>query len=214
MTIWIGTNQCGWDNQTIGFHSISGCTGIVVCTDQWVAGWHVGGGAGVQLTGTNQSKAQFLGSAFVDYMRQQINPNPWPAHGVPNSVKLYSVHVNQPGWQPAIADFAALIGYQGPVRGLELRGKVGTDSVDVVITRIGDACHFEYKRTSKMTHVKLDDDELAGHVVKTVRGGAIDPVRTQDIVNRESRSATVIRTRSNKGQMHRAANTMFASFDA
>ena len=49
MTTWIGTNQAGWDNQSIGFHSVNGCTGVVLSTPHWVAGWHIGGGAGAEV---------------------------------------------------------------------------------------------------------------------------------------------------------------------
>ncbi len=213
MTTRIGTNQVGWDAMSIGFHSISGCTGMVVRTDQWVAGWHIGGGAGGDYAGSGQSKVAFQGPAFLAYLRQ-INPNPWPNAGLPNgTVALWNVNLGQGDWDSALQDFADLLGYHGQARGLDLYPKVGYGPCDVVITRTGGGCHIDYKRTSKMTHVKQSDLQRDNSVVKTIRGNPNDLVRTQDLVNNESASANVQGTLGNLFQMHRAATKLFAQKD-
>lgn len=209
MTTWIGTNQVGWDALSIGFHSISGCTGLVVRTDHWVAGWHVGGGAGGDYQLSGQSKTAFQGAAFLGYIRQ-INPHPWPNAGLPGgTVELRSIHLGQQDWATALQDFANLLGYHGPALGLNLYPKVGYDSCDVVITRVGGSCQIDYKRTAKMDHVKQSDQLLGLSVVKTIRGTPSDPVRTQALINKESDSAAVKTTFWNNGQMHRAATKLF-----
>lgn len=211
MTTWIGTNQTGWDTQSIGFHSINGCTALVVCTQHWVAGWHVGGGAGGDYGGSGQGKAAFQGSAFLAYLKL-INPNPWPAAGLPGgTVRIWNVHSGQDDWKQVLRDFATTLGYQGEARGLDLKSQVGVDSVDVVVTRNGSNCEIEYKRTSKMTHVKQTDHQRATSVVRTVRGSPDDAVRTQLLLNNESDSAAVVTTKSNKGLMHRAGWLQFSS---
>ncbi|HEY9226376.1 MAG TPA: hypothetical protein VIP11_07020 [Gemmatimonadaceae bacterium] len=213
MTTWIGTNQTGWDTQSIGFHSINGCTGLVVSTQHWVAGWHVGGGAGGDYAGTGQGKAAFQGSAFLDYLKA-INPNPWPAVGLPGgTVRIWNIHSGHTDWKDEIRDFAAILGYQGEARGLDLKSKVGIDSVDVVVTRNGSNCEIEYKRTSKMTHVQQNALQRTNSVVRTVRGTPDDAVRTQPLLNSESDSASVIATKSNKGLMHRAGWLQFSSIN-
>jgi hypothetical protein len=211
MTTWIGTNQTGWDAQSIGFHSINGCTGLVVSTEHWLAGWHIGGGAAGDYAGSGQGKASFQGSAFLSYL-QLINPNPWPAHGLPDgTIQLWNIHSGHTDWRQELQDFAGVLGYHGEARGLDLKSKVGRDSVDVIVTRNGDHCEIEYKRTNKMTHVKQTDLQRANSVVMTVRGSPNDIVRTQPILNNESDSASVIATKSNKGHLHRAGWLQFKS---
>lgn len=213
MTTWIGTNQTGWDTQAIGFHSINGCTGLVVSTQHWVSGWHVGGGAGGDYMGTGQGKVAFQGTAFLAYLRL-INPNPWPAVGLPaGTVRIWNIHSGHADWRDELRDFAAAIGYQGTARGLDLSSKVGADSVDVIATRNGANCEIEYKRTGKMTHVTQTDLQRTNSVVRTVRGTPNDLVRTQPLVNKESGSASVVATRSNKGRLHRAGWLQFSSIN-
>ena len=209
MTNWIGTNQVGWDPNSIGFHSVNGCTGLVVCTDHWVAGWHVGGGAGGNYLLSGLSKTSFQGAAFLTYI-QQINPNPWPIGALPaGNVSLWNIHLGQTDWSTTLQDFATLLGYHGQAHGRDLSPKVGTDSCDMMITRTVGPCQINYKRTSKMNHVKQTDQQRDLSVVKTIRGSPSDPVRTQDLWNNESASASVKSTFSNNGQMHIAATKMF-----
>lgn len=213
MTAWIGTNQVGWDTQSIGFHSVNGCTALVVSTDDWVAGWHVGGGAGGDYMMSGQSKTGFQGAAFLTYLKQ-INPNPWPAVGLPGgNVSVWNLHLGQGDWATTLQDFANLLGYHGPANGLDLRPKVGTDSCDFVVTKVGNDCQIEYKRTAKMVHVTQTDAQRGLSVVKTIRGNPSDPVRTQDLVNNESASATIDGTFWNKGQMHIAATKLFVAIN-
>jgi len=211
MTTWIGTNQTGWDTQSIGFHSISGCTALVVSTQHWVAGWHIGGGAAGNYAGSGQGKASFQGDAFLTYLRA-INPNPWPAVGLPaGAIQIWNVHKGHTDWKQELRDFAAVLGYTGQARGLDLSSKIGLDSVDVIVTRNGAHCEIEYKRTNKMTHVPQSDPQRIASVVKTVRGTPDDAVRTQPLLNNESNSATIVTTKSNKGHLHRAGALQFSS---
>lgn len=213
MTTWIGTNQTGWDTQSIGFHSINGCTALIVSTQHWVAGWHVGGGAAGDYMGSGQGKATFQGAAFLAYVRA-INPNPWPAVGLPaGTVQIWNVHSGHNDWKDELRLFAAVLGYTGQARGLDLESKVGVDSVDVIVTKNGAHCEIEYKRTSKMTHAKQSDLQRTNSVVQTVRGTLADPVRTQALFNNESDSAAVVTTKSNKGHMHRAGWVQFSSIN-
>jgi hypothetical protein len=141
-----------------------------------------------------------------------INPNPWPAVGLPaGTIKLWNVHSGHADWKDELRDFAALLGYHGEARGLDLKGKVGFDSVDVLVTRNGSHCEIEYKRTSKMTHVKQTKLQRNNSVVMTVRGSPTDVVRTQALKNKESDSASVDVTKSNKGHMHRAGWLEFST---
>lgn len=212
MTTWIGTNQTGWDTQSIGFHSINGCTGLVVSTQHWVAGWHIGGGAAGNYMSSGHGKASFQGAAFLAYLRA-INPNPWPAVGLPaGTIQIWNVHMAHTDWKQELRDFAGVLGYTGQARGLDLKSKIGpTDSVDVIVTRNGAHCEIEYKRTNKMTHVQQTDLQRAASVVQTVRGTPTTAVTTQPLTNNESDSASIVVTTSNKGHMHRAGWLQFSS---
>ncbi|HXD35702.1 MAG TPA: hypothetical protein VN624_03545 [Rhodanobacter sp.] len=214
MTIWIGTNQVGWDGVSIAFHSIQGCTGLVLMTTHWVAGWHVGGGGGTGLMYNNQSKISFQGAAFLNYIRA-INPNPWPAGGMPaGPVKLWNIHNGHADWKTEIADFAALIGYHGATRGFDLRSKIGAiDSCDIVITKVGDDCQIKYKRTNKMNHTQQNALQMTQTPVRMICGTVNILPATRINLNAETHSATVVPTKSNSGQMHRAGCTSLKKHD-
>ena len=214
MTTWIGTNQCGWDTQSIGFHSLNGCTGMVVNTANWVAGWHIGGGAGGNFMQSGQSKLAVQQAAFLDYL-QQINPHPWPANGLPaGKVRLWVIHLGQTDWKATLREFATALGYTGKAQGLNLQPSIGVNTpCDAVITRVGDTCQIDYKRTSKMVHTPQTDPQRNASVVKTVRGSPVDPPRTQALLNNESHTAGVLVTTENRGSMHRAGFMMLKSLN-
>jgi hypothetical protein len=214
MTTWIGTNQTGWDANSIGFHSIQGCTGLVLRTDHWIAGWHVGGGGGGNYLYSGQTKIAFQGAAFLAYI-QAINPHPWPAVGMlGGTVALWNIHNGHGDWKTELADFAAIIGYQGPTHGFDLRSKVGaTESCDVVVTMDGAGCRIEYKRTRKMDHTPQDATQMAASPVMTLFGTPTRAPGTQPIINAESASAGVVPTSSNRGRMHIAASRSLARHD-
>ncbi|QDV44836.1 hypothetical protein Enr13x_47070 [Stieleria neptunia] len=205
MTTWIGTNQAGWDGNEIGFHSIQGCTGLVLQTDNWIAGWHVGGGGGGNdYMYTGQSKIAFLGPAFLAYV-QAIHPNPWPGAGLmAGTNKLRIIHNGHDAWETEVEDFAGIFGYHGTTKGLNLRSKVGAvDSCDVVITKVRNDCQIRYKRTSKVQHTpQTPAQQLASPVMTIYKNGPL--ADRQPIAGPESHSAAVVRTDSNAGQFHRA----------
>jgi hypothetical protein len=125
------------------------------------------------------------------------------------NVELWNIHMGQQDWAAVLQHFANLLGFHGQALGLDLQPKIGTDSCDVLITKVGAACQIDYKRTSKMDHVTQTDHQRGLSVVQTVRGTPSDPVRTQALINNESDSATVKSTFWNNGQMHRAATKLF-----
>jgi hypothetical protein len=214
MTTWIGTNQAGWDNQSIGFHSVNGCTGVVLSTPQWVAGWHIGGGAGGDYAYSGQTKAGFQAATFLNYIRG-INPNPWPAAGMPGgTVQLLVVYQVLDDWKTVLQEFAAGIGYAGQARGFDVSGKTGTDPCDFLISHINGHCSVQYKRTSKMNHVPQTDAARQNSVVKTLGSTGIGkPFQIIPLTNNESSSATVKSTVLNRGNMHFVASKSFASIN-
>ena len=214
MTTWIGTNQAGWDNQSIGFHSVNGCTGLVVSTPQWIAGWHIGGGAGGDYAYSGHTKAGFQAATFLTYL-QAINPNPWPAAGMPaGTVQLLVVYQVLDDWRTVLQEFAAGIHYTGPARAFDVSGKTGTDSCDFLISHVNGQCSVQYKRTSKMVHVQQTDGERQNSVVKTLGStGMGKPFQINALTNNESASATVKATFFNRGNMHFVPSKSFASIN-
>ena len=211
MTTWIGTNQAGWDNQSIGFHSVNGCTGLVLSTPHWVAGWHIGGGAGGDYANSGQTKAGFQAATFLNYI-QAINPNAWPAAGMPaGTVQLLVVYQTLAEWATVLQEFAAVIGYTGPARGFDVSGKTGTDSCDFLISHLSGDCSVQYKRTSKMDHVTQTDLERQNTVVKTLGSTGLGrPFQIMALANNESASASVKPTFFNGGNMHFVASKSFS----
>jgi len=214
MTTWIGTNQAGWDNQSIGFHSVNGCTGIVLSTPQWVAGWHIGGGAGGNYAYSGQTKAGFQAATFLTYI-QGINPNPWPAAGMPaGTVQLLVVYQVLDDWQTVLQEFATGIGYTGQARGFDVSGKTGTDPCDFLISHVNGVCSVQYKRTSKMDHVTQSPLARQNSVVRTLGSTGIgQPFQIVPLTNNESASAAVKPTFLNGGNMHFVASRSFSSIN-
>jgi len=214
MTTWIGTNQAGWDTQSIGFHSVNGCTGLVLSTPHWVAGWHIGGGAGGDYAYSGQTKAGFQATTFLNYI-QAIHPNPWPASGMPaGTVELLVVYQVLDDWKTVLQQFATGIGYTGAARSFDVSGKTGTDSCDFLISHINGHCTVRYKRTSKMDHITQTDAERLNSVVKTLGStGMGKPFQIMALTNNESASATVKPTLPNGGHMHFVPSKSFASIN-
>lgn len=214
MTTWIGTNQAGWDTQAIGFHSVNGCTGLVVSTPHWVAGWHIGGGAGGDYAYSGLTKAGFQAAVFLNYM-QNINPNPWPANGMPaGTVQLLVVYQVLDDWQTVLREFAGGINYNGAARGFNVSGKTGTDSCDFLISHVNGVCNVQYKRTRKMDHVQQTDGERQNSVVRTLGStGMGKPFQIIPLTNNESASASVKSTFWNGGNMHFVPSKSYSSIN-
>jgi len=214
MTTWIGTNQAGWDNQSIGFHSVNGCTGLALSTPHWVAGWHIGGGAGGNYAYSGQTKAGFQAATFRNYI-QAINPNPWPAAGMPaGTVQLIVVYQQLADWATVLQEFATAIGYTGPARGFDVSGKTGADSVDFQISHVNGDCTVQYKRTSKMNHVTQTNAQRLASVVRTLGTANIgQPFQITPLTNNESASAAVKPTCFNGGEMHFVASKCYSTIN-
>lgn len=214
MTTWIGTNQAGWDTQDIGFHSVNGCTGLALSTPHWVAGWHIGGGAGGNYAYSGQTKAGFQAATFLTYI-QAINPNPWPAAGMPaGTVQLIVVYQHLPDWATVLQEFATAIGYTGPARGFDVSGKTGTDSVDFLISHINGDCTVQYKRTSKMNHVQQSNAQRLASVVRTLGAASLgQPFQIIPLTNNESASAAVKPTCFNGSEMHFVASKSYSTIN-
>jgi hypothetical protein len=214
MTTWIGTNQAGWDNQSIGFHSVNGCTGLALSTPHWVAGWHIGGGAGGDYAGSGQTKAGFQAATFLNYI-QAIHPNPWPAAGMPaGTVQLIVVYQILDGWATVLQEFATAIGYAGPARGFDVSGKTGTDSCDFKISHVNGDCTVQYKRTRKMDHVPQDDAQRGASVVRTLGSTGLGrPFQIMALTNNESHTADVKPTFFNGGNMHFVASRSYSTIN-
>ncbi|PWR01224.1 hypothetical protein DKT77_18050 [Meridianimarinicoccus roseus] len=219
MTLWIGTNQVGWDANSIGFHSLNGCTALVLMTDHWLAGWHVGGGSGTgTYPNTTSSKVTHLGTEFLTYIRA-IGAHPWPGAGLgvmAGNLKIWIIY-NGGGaayWQAEITDFANLLGFHGQGYGFDLLPHVGLGtSCDVIFDKVGNTCQIRYKKTAKMAHVKQTTAQMNGSLLRTVYGSnpiskdsIVRQPATKNIVNEESDSAAIIDTGffANRGQMHTA----------
>jgi hypothetical protein len=214
MTTWIGTNQAGWDAHDIGFHSVNGCTGLVVSTPQWVAGWHIGGGAGGDYAGSGLTKAGAQAATFLQYL-QGIHPHPWPNAGKPaGKVQLIVVYQQLDDWKTVLREFAAGIHYTGKARGFNVFSKTGNDSCDFLVTHHNGECSVQYKRTAKMNHVQQDNIQRGNSVVRTLRAQNFgQPFQIVPLTNNESASAAVAYTNSNKGSMHHVSGMSYSSIN-
>src|SRR6185312_16604762 len=126
----------------------------------------------------------------------------------------WNIHNGHADWKTEIADFAALIGYHGATRGFDLRSKIGAiDSCDIVITKVGDDCQIKYKRTNKMNHTQQNALQMTQTPVRMICGTVNILPATRINLNAETHSATVVPTKSNSGQMHRAGCTSLKKHD-
>ena len=152
MTQWIATNAMGWDFNSIGFESIQGCTGLVVQTDNWIAGLHFGGLSRGMLGPTTTK-----GVNFMNFLRA-IDPNTWPNAGIiAGNITLWNIHNNHPDAEGELQEFAILLGCNGRLPTVQafkfnLRMNIGMiDSANVIVNRgPGHQTEVLFKRTSKM----------------------------------------------------------------
>ncbi|MFL5327560.1 MAG: hypothetical protein ACJ8C4_01485 [Gemmataceae bacterium] len=129
-------HEAGFDNERLGYPSISGCHAICYLTGVGLFGFHNAGGSG-------PDKFAERARIFGDYVRA-FSPNikGLHLHGcsfVSENRRGYSAPA-QDNWKAELKAFASDLGFKGPISGYDLSHLNTTSSAYVEYRRVGSSC--------------------------------------------------------------------------
>ena len=141
--IYLLEHEAGYDVDTIGFPSISGCHAIVYLTTNGLFGYHNAGGSASVAWATRADKfARFVREHFLGGGSGLAL---YGASFVGDNRRGYSIGNAKAEWKSELRAFADAVGYSGRVRGY-----------DLTRTGYGGSAYVEYRATgtSCTIHVK------------------------------------------------------------
>jgi hypothetical protein len=206
--IFLPEHKVGFDLNSIGFPSISGCHAIVVQVAGGLFGYHAYGGS------TANAYSQ-RSPAFAGFVTGHASYGGGPVLGIYGAAfRKLRYSDEDVGWRQEISQYARDLRYTGKIRGLNLsdvvtEGNASGASAYVQFDLANGEITVRYKNWSKM--------QLAGQVAGvgaanykqlTPKG---DNTRVEDTAHGMS-AAKIIVTASNKGSMHVAGRGRLDSF--
>jgi hypothetical protein len=142
--VYLKENEVGFDQNDIGFPSISGCHAIVYVTANGLFGIHNFGGA-------DQASWADRSAVFANFV---TNHPPGPGTGRHLYGVCYATGANSRGyglqapkavWTRELAAFAMALGYGGPISGYDLVNRGIPPSVYVLFHNVGSTCVIQVK---------------------------------------------------------------------
>jgi hypothetical protein len=186
-------NEAGFDPNALGFPGVKACHAIVYETTKGLFGLHNFGGAGIdQVEPKTRAFASFVNESDI-------------LHGEP--VRIYSgLNSTHRGghesWRLEMLAFVPVLRFKGEVVKIVLTKHLGKqDNVYIEFNREpGSFCSIRYKRWSKMEEPGGEIPVGGDQVLKCInrRGDEYKVEAGRGV----TKLASVIRTRSNKGQIH------------
>ncbi|OUS29438.1 hypothetical protein A9Q99_10110 [Gammaproteobacteria bacterium 45_16_T64] len=187
MPVYLDEENISSDDTTIGFPHLLLCMGLVYVADGALHGIHL----------TSRSNTEDAIKAFKAYLNKHSITGGTALYGSANHGIRYGKANSKASWKQEMTYIANEIGYTGKVRGFDtaiLKPKKGT-YVEYQ-TKADGTCKIFYKRNEKMNF----ESDLSQRLPKVGPGGALDEgVGRKGFVKK---SANIIVTKSNKGQLH------------
>ncbi|MEZ4465566.1 MAG: hypothetical protein R3F43_14095 [bacterium] len=150
MAVYLNERELGYDPTTLGFPSIDSCMAIVFVTNNGLFGLHNLGGSGSTEAG---KAATFAGWYNQHFFRSDITR----LYGVTHVGRRGYTGTPRDGWIGELRAFAAAVGFNGAIRGVNLRSNIGEY---VEFRKVGHKCQVMVKPWS-------DNDRTTGPVIGT-----------------------------------------------
>lgn len=219
MAKYLNERQIGFDTQLIGFPNLGDCLGAVLQNDGGLFGFHIYGLGGL------------MDAEFARYIQASVgfHGNSSHLYGSCYWPRRYGGGNGLAQWTAEMGALAQAIGYHGPVSGIDTSSgtKIKSTETTYLEYRLGGHghCDIYYKRMSKMdtadTQGTVPDPDIK--LIRKDMAAMKLAGRTHDDApiyghydlpgHRATTSASVVATRSNKGEMHRVKPGSLVTFN-